>query len=173
MNDSAATPRLSGSRTKWIALGALAVAGAAFALLAAGGIGENLVYYWGPAELVSAGSKAYGATIRLGGQVARLVARAREQEGARAVSLRCLDFLDANDFWTAAGFRLIGAEPGEKGRLNVWGRVIRPEADGRDTEFAFHSRLHPCPRCGTPTTDTWTRGAVRRRLCAPCVAAGA
>lgn len=69
MNEPAATPRVSSSRTKWIAFGALAVAGAAFALLAAGGIGENLVYYWGPAELVGAGKKAYGATIRLGGQV--------------------------------------------------------------------------------------------------------
>jgi cytochrome c-type biogenesis protein CcmE len=62
-------PRASGARTKWVALGALAVAGAAFALLAAGGIGQNLVYYWGPTELLGAGTKAYGATIRLGGQV--------------------------------------------------------------------------------------------------------
>lgn len=69
MTEPAATPRVSSARTKWIALGALAVAGAAFALLAAGGIGENLVYYWGPTELVGAGTKAYGATIRLGGQV--------------------------------------------------------------------------------------------------------
>jgi cytochrome c-type biogenesis protein CcmE len=53
-----------------VALGALAVAGGAFALLTLGGIGENLVYYWGPAEVMAAGDKAYGATIRLGGQVA-------------------------------------------------------------------------------------------------------
>jgi cytochrome c-type biogenesis protein CcmE len=38
--------------------------------LAVGGIGENLVYYWSPSELVSAGDKAYGATVRLGGLVA-------------------------------------------------------------------------------------------------------
>jgi cytochrome c-type biogenesis protein CcmE len=53
-----------------MAVGALAVAGAAFALITIGGIGENLVYYWGPAEVQAAGDKAVGATIRLGGQVA-------------------------------------------------------------------------------------------------------
>jgi len=35
-----------------------------------GGIGENLVYYWGPADVHAAGDKAVGATIRLGGKVA-------------------------------------------------------------------------------------------------------
>ena len=39
-------------------------------LIAAGGIGRNLVYYWGPTELRAAGDKAVGATIRLGGLVA-------------------------------------------------------------------------------------------------------
>src|SRR6267143_5408732 len=63
-------PRLSSARTKWFALGALAIAAAAFLFIAIGGIGENLVYYWGPKELVAAGSKAAGASIRLGGQVA-------------------------------------------------------------------------------------------------------
>jgi cytochrome c-type biogenesis protein CcmE len=58
------------SRTKWFAVAALAVAGAAFVAIAVSGIGENLVYYWGPKELRAAGSKAVGATVRLGGQVA-------------------------------------------------------------------------------------------------------
>ena len=67
MSEPAESPRPR--RTKWFALGALAVAGAAFAIITAGGIGENLVYYWGPAELHAAGEKAVGATIRLGGKV--------------------------------------------------------------------------------------------------------
>jgi cytochrome c-type biogenesis protein CcmE len=46
------------------------VAAVAFAVLTVGGIGENLVYYWGPSELQAAGDKAVGATIRLGGMVA-------------------------------------------------------------------------------------------------------
>jgi len=70
MSDSPTLPPATRSRTKWIALAALVVAGGAFAFLTAGGIGDNLVYYWGPSELVEAGPKAVGATIRLGGQVA-------------------------------------------------------------------------------------------------------
>lgn len=56
---------------RYFAAGALLVAGAAFVAITAGGIGENLVYYWGPTELHAAGAKAYGASIRLGGQVAK------------------------------------------------------------------------------------------------------
>jgi cytochrome c-type biogenesis protein CcmE len=56
---------------RWFALGAFVVAGGAFAALTAGGIGQNLVYYWGPTELHAAGDKAVGATIRLGGLVKR------------------------------------------------------------------------------------------------------
>ncbi len=57
-------------RTRWFMFGAFVVAGIAFAVIAASGINENLVYYWTPADLEKAGDKAYGATIRLGGMVA-------------------------------------------------------------------------------------------------------
>src|SRR6266478_6456961 len=57
-------------KTKWFAFAALGVAAVAFLFITFGGIGENLVYYWGPKELRAAGSHAVGATIRLGGQVA-------------------------------------------------------------------------------------------------------
>jgi len=57
-------------RRKVFAIGALAVAGVAFLVISVGGIGRNLVYYWGPTELRAAGPKAVGATIRLGGLVA-------------------------------------------------------------------------------------------------------
>jgi len=62
--------RLRRGRTRWFALGAIGAAAAAFVLIAVGGIGDNLVYYWGPKQLRAAGPKARGATIRLGGQVA-------------------------------------------------------------------------------------------------------
>jgi cytochrome c-type biogenesis protein CcmE len=62
-------PRPSSRRTRWFAVGALAVAALAFLVITAGGIGKNLVYYWGPTELRAAGEKAVGATIRLGGLV--------------------------------------------------------------------------------------------------------
>lgn len=59
----------SKKKTRLFAILALAVAASAFALVALGGLGENLVYYWGPTELRQAGDKAVGATVRLGGQV--------------------------------------------------------------------------------------------------------
>jgi cytochrome c-type biogenesis protein CcmE len=66
--DSPAVPAPARSR-KWFAVAALAVAAAAFAAITAGGIGKNLVYYWGPTDIAKAGDKAVGATIRLGGLV--------------------------------------------------------------------------------------------------------
>ncbi len=53
---------------RWI-LGMIAVAATALGVLAFGSLGDNLVYYWNPTELIAAGDKAYGATIRLGGMV--------------------------------------------------------------------------------------------------------
>ncbi len=63
-------PAPSARSNRWFLVGALAVAGLAFLLITAGGIGSNLVYYWGPSEVKAAGPKAVGATIRLGGLVA-------------------------------------------------------------------------------------------------------
>lgn len=72
MNDVAAPiPALQTRRTRWFAAGALAVAGLAFLALTASGIGKNLVYYWGPTEVHAAGKQALGASIRLGGLVAK------------------------------------------------------------------------------------------------------
>ena len=48
---------------------ALLIAAGALAFISFGNIGENLVYYWNPTEVVEAGDAAYGATIRLGGVV--------------------------------------------------------------------------------------------------------
>ena len=57
------------TRNRLIAVAALLVAGAGLTLVAFGNIGENLVYYWRPSEMISQGDKAYGPIIRLGGQV--------------------------------------------------------------------------------------------------------
>jgi len=54
-------------RVFWVV--ALLLAAAGIGVLAFGGIGKNLVYYWSPSELVKAGDKAYGALVRLGGLV--------------------------------------------------------------------------------------------------------
>ncbi len=58
------------NRNRVLALGAILIALGALAFVAFGRIGENLVYYWTPGELLAAGPKAYGPTIRLGGLVA-------------------------------------------------------------------------------------------------------
>lgn len=50
-------------------VGALAAAGIALGVIAYGGIGENLVYFWTPAQVHENADKAVGATIRLGGVV--------------------------------------------------------------------------------------------------------
>jgi cytochrome c-type biogenesis protein CcmE len=62
-------PAPAPGRNRLFAVAALAVAGLAFLAITFGGIGENLVYYWAPADVHAAGDKAIGATIRLGGQV--------------------------------------------------------------------------------------------------------
>jgi cytochrome c-type biogenesis protein CcmE len=51
---------------------AILLAATAFAFIAAGKIGNNLVYYWSPSDLRTAGNKAYGASIRLGGMVEKV-----------------------------------------------------------------------------------------------------
>jgi cytochrome c-type biogenesis protein CcmE len=56
-------------RKRLMLAAALAVVALALGVLAYGNIGENLVYYWSPSELLDAGSDAIGASIRLGGLV--------------------------------------------------------------------------------------------------------
>ena len=60
----------SSSRKRAFAIAAIGAALIAVLVVTAGGIGENLVYYWGPSELRAAGERSLGATIRLGGMVA-------------------------------------------------------------------------------------------------------
>ncbi|HWS72507.1 MAG TPA: cytochrome c maturation protein CcmE [Thermoanaerobaculia bacterium] len=58
------------NRSRLFLVVALGVAGIAFGVIAFSGINKNLVYYWTPNDLRLHGQQAYGATIRLGGQVA-------------------------------------------------------------------------------------------------------
>ncbi|MBF5041086.1 cytochrome c maturation protein CcmE [Aggregicoccus sp. 17bor-14] len=57
------------TRNRLLALGALLVAAAGLAFVSLGKIGDNLVYYWSPSEMLAKGEDAYGATVRLGGLV--------------------------------------------------------------------------------------------------------
>jgi cytochrome c-type biogenesis protein CcmE len=55
--------------TRLFAITAVLIAAGGLAWLAFGNLGENLVYYWSPSELLDSGAKGVGATVRLGGQV--------------------------------------------------------------------------------------------------------
>ena len=59
----------SQARNRLLAVAALLVAAGGLAFIAMGNIGDNLVYYWSPSDLLGSGEKAYGPTIRLGGVV--------------------------------------------------------------------------------------------------------
>lgn len=76
-------------RTRWFMIGAILIAATAFVVIAAGGINKNLVYYWTPTDLHAAGDKAYGATIRLGGMVAK--GSIRNERGASGLEFDVKD----------------------------------------------------------------------------------
>lgn len=57
------------NRNRLFAVGAILVAGIGLAMVAFSNMGENLVYYWKPGELLTQGEQAHHATIRLGGVV--------------------------------------------------------------------------------------------------------
>lgn len=59
----------SNRKSQLLLIGALFFAGAILAYVAFGGIESNLVYYLSAEELLARGSRAEGATVRLGGLV--------------------------------------------------------------------------------------------------------
>ena len=60
---------MTDSQRRMMLVGALIFAAVILGVVSFGNIGENLVYYWNPTELVEQGKNAYGADIRLGGVV--------------------------------------------------------------------------------------------------------
>lgn len=66
---STAAPGRATKRRRWILAGALVAALGVFGFLAFGDLGQNLIYYWSPSELIAAADRAQGANVRLGGLV--------------------------------------------------------------------------------------------------------
>ncbi|MBI4408853.1 MAG: cytochrome c maturation protein CcmE [Gemmatimonadetes bacterium] len=58
-----------GSRRRLVLAGGAIVVLCGFGFLLYGGIGENLVYFLTPSELLARGERAYDTPVRLGGQV--------------------------------------------------------------------------------------------------------
>ena len=61
-------------------ISALLVAASAIAFIAYGNLGDNLVYYWEPTDLVEQGDNAYGKSVRLGGFVKKGTVQWNEDE---------------------------------------------------------------------------------------------
>ncbi|MGH7709733.1 MAG: cytochrome c maturation protein CcmE [Gemmatimonadaceae bacterium] len=72
------------SRKRWTGVAVTAVIVGAFGYLLLGGIGENLVYFLTPQELLARDEKGFDVPIRLGGQVTP----GSVQWNAQAIDLR-------------------------------------------------------------------------------------
>ncbi|MEO1481963.1 MAG: cytochrome c maturation protein CcmE [Myxococcota bacterium] len=59
----------SNAKKQLLAVGAMLVAGGVLGYISLGDIGENLVYYWEPQELLAKGDDGIGKPVRLGGVV--------------------------------------------------------------------------------------------------------
>ncbi len=137
--------QLSRRRTRLFMLGAFAVAVVAFAVIAASGINQNLIYYWTPADLHKAGHKAYGATIRLGGMVA--AGSIKAQTGSSAVEF---DVKDATDI---VHVKSSGAPPQmfrENIGVVVEGTMVRPGYFRSDRLMVSHNNEYRAPKAGHP-----------------------
>jgi cytochrome c-type biogenesis protein CcmE len=132
-------------RTRLFMIGAFAVAAIAFAVIAASGISNNLVYYWTPTDLRTAGDKAYGATIRLGGMVAPGSVR-------RAIGTSSVEF-DVKDATSAVHVKSSGAPP-QMFRENIG--VVVEGTMGRggwfksDRLMVSHNNQYRAPTAGHP-----------------------
>lgn len=124
---------------------ALAVAALAFVAIAAGGINDNLVYYWTPTDLHAAGNKAYGATIRLGGMVAG--GSIRRHPGTTGVEF---DVRDAN---AIVHVKSSGVPP-QMFRDNIGvvveGTMTRGGAFESHRLMVSHSNEYRAPKAGHP-----------------------
>jgi cytochrome c-type biogenesis protein CcmE len=121
---------------------ALAVAAIGFAVIAGSGISRNLVYYWSPTDLIHAGDKAYGATIRLGGQVAP----GTVQMGNGSA----LDF-DVTDRKTTVHVKSNGVPPQmfrEGIGVVVEGTMMRPGYFQSDRLMVSHNNEYRAPKAG-------------------------
>lgn len=95
-----------------------------------------------------------------------------DEAGVRLITLRCLASLNANKFWTAAGFKRSGIEQGARGPLVVWAKRLHVNEDLLAGKLLpqIPRRTRACLGCGT--VCTYTRGPKGQlyRMCENCVA---
>jgi cytochrome c-type biogenesis protein CcmE len=132
------------NRQRLFLLIALGVAAIAFAVIAGSGISRNLVYYWSPTDLTHAGDRAYGATIRLGGQVA--------PGSIRMGNGSALDF-DVTDRKATVHVRSNGVPPQmfrEGIGVVVEGTMTRGGYFQSDRLMVSHNNEYRAPKAGEP-----------------------
>ncbi|PYQ60955.1 MAG: cytochrome c biogenesis protein CcmE [Acidobacteria bacterium] len=130
------------NRSRLFLLVALAVALTGFALIAGSRISRNLVYYWTPTDITHAGDKAYGATIRLGGQVA--------PGSIRMGNGSALDF-DVTDRNTTVHVKSNGVPPQmfrEGIGVVVEGTMVRSGYFQSDRLMVSHNNEYRAPKAG-------------------------
>jgi cytochrome c-type biogenesis protein CcmE len=121
---------------------ALGVAAIAFGIIATTGISQNLVYYWSPTDITHAGDKAYGATIRLGGQVA---------PGSIRMGNGSLTDFDVTDHNTTVHVKASGIPPQmfrEGIGVVVEGTMVRPGYFQSDRLMVSHNNEYRAPKAG-------------------------
>ncbi len=127
------------TRRIWMGVGLLAIAGA-IALLIAGGLRENVVFFLTPSELQAKGSAIYDRPVRLGGQV---VAGSVEWHPES----RDLRFT-VTDGTTDVPVRSVGAPPAmfqEGMGVVVEGRFVRSGVFESDNVMVKHSNEYRPP----------------------------
>ncbi len=143
MNAPVATDTMR-RRTRLFMIGALVVAGIAFAVIATSGINKNLIYYWTPKDLHGAGDKAYGATIRLGGMV--VPGSVHTQQGSN------LEF-DVKDASDVVHVKSSGAPPQmfrENIGVVVEGTMVPGGYFKSDRLMVSHNNQYRAPKKGHP-----------------------
>jgi cytochrome c-type biogenesis protein CcmE len=129
---------------------------AGFGYLVVGGIGDNLVYFWTPGELLAQGQAAYDRPIRLGGQV-----------------------MPGTVQWDAAGLDLRFVLQDEDGKVEVRARRAPPQmfregqgviVEGKYTRAGVfessnlmvkHSNEYRPPQDGHPKPEEMYRSLIR------------
>jgi cytochrome c-type biogenesis protein CcmE len=129
-------------RSRLFLLISLAVAAIAFGVIATTGISRNLVYYWSPSDITHAGDKAYGATIRLGGQVA---------PGSVRMGNGSLTDFDVTDHHTTIHVKSSGIPPQmfrEGIGVVVEGTMVRGGYFQSDRLMVSHNNEYRAPKAG-------------------------
>lgn len=146
---------MGGKRKVGFAL-ALIVVLSSFGYLVYGGIGENLVYFVTPGELLAKGSQAYDKPIRLGGQVMP----GTMQWDADAVDLR-FTLQDENGEVLVHSSKAPPAMFREGQGVIVEGELSRDGVFQASTVMVKHSNEYRPPADGHPKPEDMYRSLIR------------